>query len=114
MYQRKLILYIATSLDGYIAGEEHQMDWLFSTPGDGDNGFSDFYLSPYSSATNQNNISKSPPLTPSEESYFISNKWRNQRFKHLLDFGCGLGRHSILCQTCLFSCPYTEKIDDGR
>jgi len=42
MQQRKLVLYIATSLDGYIAGEEHQMDWLFSVEGDGDNGFSKF------------------------------------------------------------------------
>ena len=43
MSKRKLILFIATSLDGYIAGEEHQMDWLFNVEGEGDNGFSKFY-----------------------------------------------------------------------
>jgi len=43
MSQRKLVLFIAASLDGYIAGEEHQMDWLFEVKGEGDNGFSKFY-----------------------------------------------------------------------
>ena len=41
MSQRKLVLFIAVSLDGYIAGDEHQMDWLFE--GEGDNGFSKLY-----------------------------------------------------------------------
>ena len=43
MSNRKLILYIAASLDGYIATEDHNLDWLFSVDGDGDNGFSNFY-----------------------------------------------------------------------
>ena len=34
-------------------------------------------------------------LEPSEESYFISARWKNREYKELLDFGCGLGRHSI-------------------
>ena len=34
-------------------------------------------------------------LNPSEESYFISERWRDSGYKSLLDFGCGLGRHSI-------------------
>lgn len=37
---RKLILFIATSLDGYIAGENDAIDWLFT---DQDYGFSPFY-----------------------------------------------------------------------
>ena len=37
------MLYIAASLDGYIATEDHNLDWLFAIEGDGDNGFSDFY-----------------------------------------------------------------------
>jgi len=37
---RKLILFIATSLDGYIAGPDGEIDWLFS---DQDYGYSAFY-----------------------------------------------------------------------
>ena len=43
MNQRKLVLYIAVSLDGYIATDEHEMDWLFAVEGEGDNGFAKFY-----------------------------------------------------------------------
>jgi SAM-dependent methyltransferase len=34
-------------------------------------------------------------LVPSEESYFILNRWKNEGFSTFLDLGCGLGRHSI-------------------
>ena len=37
---RPIILYIATTLDGYIAGPEGQIDWLFD---DQDYGYDDFY-----------------------------------------------------------------------
>ena len=43
MSLRNVVLYIATSLDGYIATEDHNLDWLFAIDGEGDNGFSDFY-----------------------------------------------------------------------
>ncbi len=43
MSQRKLVLYIASSLDGYIATEDHNLDWLFAVEGEGDNGYSSFY-----------------------------------------------------------------------
>lgn len=43
MGQRKIVLYIATSLDGFIATEKHELDWLFSVEGKGDNGYSNFY-----------------------------------------------------------------------
>ena len=33
-------------------------------------------------------------LEPSEESYFLSDRWRKFGYKTLLDYGCGLGRHS--------------------
>lgn len=34
-------------------------------------------------------------LQPSEESYFVAQRWKDKNFKEVLDFGCGLGRHSI-------------------
>lgn len=34
-------------------------------------------------------------LQPSEESYFIAQQWKERHVKNVLDFGCGLGRHSI-------------------
>lgn len=40
---RKIIVYIATSLDGYIATENESLDWLFRVEGEGDNGYSEFY-----------------------------------------------------------------------
>ncbi len=33
---------------------------------------------------------------PSEESYYLVNRWGNRKFKTFLDLGCGLGRHSLL------------------
>ncbi len=34
-------------------------------------------------------------LNPSEESYYIANAWKEKGVKNILDFGCGLGRHSV-------------------
>lgn len=34
-------------------------------------------------------------LKPSEESYYIVNHWKENGYKDVLDFGCGLGGHSI-------------------
>lgn len=39
---RKLILFIATSLDGYLAGPKGEIDWLFT---DQDYGYREFYAS---------------------------------------------------------------------
>lgn len=43
MKKRKLVLFIATSLDGYIATEDDSLEWLFNVEGEGDNGYSQFY-----------------------------------------------------------------------
>lgn len=34
-------------------------------------------------------------LTPSEESHYLADRWREKGLTELLDLGCGLGRHSI-------------------
>jgi ubiquinone/menaquinone biosynthesis C-methylase UbiE len=34
-------------------------------------------------------------ITPSEESYYLLNRWKDKNFSKFLDLGCGLGRHSI-------------------
>ncbi|MGX6444340.1 dihydrofolate reductase family protein [Neobacillus sp. K501] len=41
--KRKLVLFIATSLDGYIATKDDSLEWLFKVEGEGDNGYSEFY-----------------------------------------------------------------------
>lgn len=43
MEQRKLVLFIASTLDGYIATKDHDLNWLFNVEGEGDNGISAFY-----------------------------------------------------------------------
>lgn len=34
-------------------------------------------------------------LSPSEENYYVSQQWKTKNIKSVLDFGCGLGRHSV-------------------
>ena len=40
---RKVVLFIAASLDGYIATKEDSLEWLYNIEGEGDNGLSKFY-----------------------------------------------------------------------
>jgi len=40
---RKIVLFIAISLDGYIATKNGDINWLNNVQGEGDNGFSEFY-----------------------------------------------------------------------
>lgn len=34
--------------------------------------------------------------TPSQEIYYLINRWHQEEIKNVLDLGCGIGRHSIL------------------
>ena len=43
MSNRKVVLYIGISLDGYIATKDDSLEWLLNTQGCGDNGFGEFY-----------------------------------------------------------------------
>jgi dihydrofolate reductase len=45
MMAREIVLFIAASLDGFIAKEGDDLDWLHETEGEGDNGFSEMYES---------------------------------------------------------------------
>ncbi|MFY0780779.1 hypothetical protein AB1K18_10880 [Peribacillus simplex] len=38
--QRNIILYIGTSIDGYIANDDGTLEWLESTEVEGDSGYS--------------------------------------------------------------------------
>ncbi|WP_051237934.1 dihydrofolate reductase family protein [Lacticigenium naphthae] len=40
---RKLLLFIASSVDGFIATEDESLEWLFEVEGEGDNGYAEFY-----------------------------------------------------------------------
>ena len=50
-----------------------------------------------SKAWDWNRNSENIWFTPSEESYYLLNRWKEKGFSKFLDLGCGRGRHSIQC-----------------
>ncbi len=48
-----------------------------------------------SKAWNWNKEKNSYWLTPCNESYYLAAYWKKQNFHKILDFGCGLGRHTV-------------------
>lgn len=52
-------------------------------------------------------------LIPGEESHYIAYRWKEAGFKDLLDFGCGLGRHSIFFANYGFCVSAFDLSSDG-
>lgn len=50
---------------------------------------------------------------PCEESYYIAERWKVQQQKAILDFGCGLGRHSIYFAKQCFSVSAFDLSEEG-
>ena len=41
--RRNVVVFIAATIDGYIATKVDSLEWLFKVEGEGDNGYSEFY-----------------------------------------------------------------------
>lgn len=52
-------------------------------------------------------------LEPGEESYYFANRWSQNNYHDLLDFGCGLGRHSIFFAKNGFNVSAFDLSSDG-
>lgn len=66
-----------------------------------------------SKAWNWNAAKEKIWLEPSEESYYLVNRWKAQGRKTILDLGCGLGRHSILFAKNGFSVSAMDLSQEG-
>jgi SAM-dependent methyltransferase len=52
-------------------------------------------------------------LRPSEESYYLLDRWRAQGRRDFLDLGCGLGRHALQFARSGFSVSAFDLSDEG-
>jgi len=52
-------------------------------------------------------------LFPSEESYYLAERWKSKGYRTLLDLGCGLGRHSIFFTQRGFDVTGTDLSQQG-
>ncbi|MEI4768067.1 dihydrofolate reductase family protein [Psychrobacillus sp. FJAT-51614] len=69
MAKRNVLFYGAISLDGYIARENHSLDWLIGTEGEEDTGFSEFYETVDTILMGRNTYEQILILSPKEFPY---------------------------------------------
>ena len=80
--KRRLIFYGATSLDGYIARENHSLDWLIGTEGEDETEFTEFYQSVDTILMGRKTYQQVLILSPNEFPYKDKQCYV---FSHLLD-----------------------------
>lgn len=67
--KRKLLFYGAMSIDGYLAREDHRLDWLIGTEGEEDTNYDDFYASVDTLIMGRNTYEQVLQLSPDEFPY---------------------------------------------
>ena len=64
--QRKLLFYGAMSIDGYLAREDHRLDWLIGTEGEEETSYDTFYASVDTLIMGRNTYEQVLQLSPDE------------------------------------------------
>ena len=67
--KRKLLFYGAMSIDGYLAREDHRLDWLIGTEGEEETNYDDFYASVDTLIMGRNTYEQVLMLSPDEFPY---------------------------------------------
>ncbi|AVM22826.1 dihydrofolate reductase family protein [Bacillus pumilus] len=67
--KRKLLFYGAMSIDGYLAREDHRLDWLIGTEGEEETSYADFYASVDTLIMGRNTYEQVLQLSPDEFPY---------------------------------------------
>lgn len=88
MSKHKVVLYIAMSLDGYIARPDGSVDWLYEIEGNGgDNGYSEFYGTVGSVVMGRNTYEEVLKLAdefPMQINRLLSLRVPGNRLRHML------------------------------
>lgn len=67
--KRKLLFYGAMSIDGYLAREDHRLDWLIGTEGEEETSYDTFYASVDTLIMGRNTYEQVLKLSPDEFPY---------------------------------------------
>ncbi|WP_213405144.1 dihydrofolate reductase family protein [Bacillus safensis] len=67
--KRKLLFYGAMSIDGYLAREDHRLDWLIGTEGEEETSYDTFYASVDTLIMGRNTYEQVLQLSPDEFPY---------------------------------------------